>query len=178
MDLLCTECAKVFAKEVDLIAHQARATDTRHLTCTECQAFLVGKDQHRNHMRQHTRKEKSLSLRTCTLCPYETRFKYWTSWQCRCGRLGGYAIWPFDQRSLDFWTFKWFVANGIYAKLFTPSFFGIRLECICQGCQRFETSVFFSDMETIFHTQDKPLLLLAFFPLRCVLWLCVHSDYV
>ena len=26
-------------------------------------------------MRQHTRKEKSLSLRTCTLCPYETRFK-------------------------------------------------------------------------------------------------------
>ena len=28
MDLLCTECAKVFAKEVDLIAHQARAHDT------------------------------------------------------------------------------------------------------------------------------------------------------
>ena len=75
MDLLCTECAKVFAKEVDLIAHQARAHDTRHFTCTECQAFLVGKDQQRNHMRQHMRKEKSLSIRTCTLCPYETRFK-------------------------------------------------------------------------------------------------------
>ena len=76
MDLLCTECAKVFAKEVDLIAHQARAHDTRHFTCTECQAFQVGKDQHRNHMEQHTRKEKSLSLRTCTLCPYETRFEH------------------------------------------------------------------------------------------------------
>ena len=76
MDLLCTECAKVFAKEVDLIAHQARAHDTRHFTCTECQAFLVGKDQQRNHMRQHMRKEKSLSIRTCTLCPYETRFKH------------------------------------------------------------------------------------------------------
>ena len=36
----------------------------------------------------------------------------------------------------------------------------------------------FSDMETIFHTQDKPLLLLALFPLCCVLWLCVYSDYV
>ena len=68
---------KSFCKgEVDLIAHQARAHDTRHFTCAECQAFLVGKDQHRNHMRQHTRKEKSLSLRTCTLCPYETRFKH------------------------------------------------------------------------------------------------------
>ena len=69
MDLLCTECAKVFAKEVDLIAHQARAPDTRHLTCTECQAFLVGKDQHRNHMRQHTRKEKSLSLSLAHCAP-------------------------------------------------------------------------------------------------------------
>ena len=39
-------------------------------------------------------------------------------------------------------------------------------------------SSIFSDMETIFHTQDKPLLLLALFPLRCVLWLCVYSDYV
>ena len=29
----------------------------------------------RNHMRQHTKKEKSLSRRTCTLCPYETRVK-------------------------------------------------------------------------------------------------------
>ena len=76
MDLLRTERANVFGKEVDLIAHQARAHDTGHFTCTECQAFLVGKDQHRNHMRQHTRKEKSLSLRTCTLCPYETRFKH------------------------------------------------------------------------------------------------------
>ena len=27
-------------------------------------------------MRQHMRKEKSLSIRTCTLCPYETRFKH------------------------------------------------------------------------------------------------------
>ena len=27
-------------------------------------------------MRQHTRKEKSLSLRTCTLFPYETRFEH------------------------------------------------------------------------------------------------------
>ena len=76
MDLLCTECAKVFAKEVDLIVHQARAHDTRHFTCTECQAFLVGKDQQRNHMRQHMRKEKSLSIRTCTLCPYETKLNY------------------------------------------------------------------------------------------------------
>ena len=76
MDLLFTECAKGFAKEVDLIAHQARAHDTRHFTCKACQAFLVGKDQHRNHMRQHANKEKSLSLRTCTVCPYETRFEH------------------------------------------------------------------------------------------------------
>ena len=48
--------------------------------------------------------------------------KYWTSWP------GGYAIWPFDRRSHDFWTFKWFVANGINAKLFRPSFFDIRLD--------------------------------------------------
>ena len=34
------------------------------------------KEQHRNHMRQHTRKEKSLSLPTCISCPYETRFKH------------------------------------------------------------------------------------------------------
>ena len=40
-----------------------------------CQAFLVGKDQQRNHMRQRTKKEKSLYLRTCTLCPYEARVK-------------------------------------------------------------------------------------------------------
>ena len=37
-------------------------------------------------------------------------------------------------------------------------------------------SSIFSDMETIFHTQDKLLLLLALFPLRSVLWLCVYSD--
>ena len=36
----------------------------------------------------------------------------------------------------------------------------------------------FSELETVFHTQDKPLLPLALFPLRCVLWLCVYSDYV
>ena len=69
-------CKSFCIGEVDLIAHQARAHDTRHFTCTECQAFLVGKDQQRNHMRQHMRKEKSLSIRTCTLCPYETRFKH------------------------------------------------------------------------------------------------------
>ena len=36
----------------------------------------------------------------------------------------------------------------------------------------------FSEFETVFHTQDKPLLPLALFPLRCVLWLCVYSDFV
>ena len=39
-------------------------------------------------------------------------------------------------------------------------------------------SSIFSDMDAIFHTEDKPLMLLALFPLRCVLWLCVYSDYV
>ena len=34
-------------------------------------------------------------------------------------------------------------------------------------------SSIFSDMETIFHTQDKPLLLLALFPLCCVLSVCL-----
>ena len=76
LDLLCTECAIGFATKVDLIAHQARAHDARHFTCKECQACLFGEDQHRNHMRQHTKKERSLSLRTCTLCPYKTRFKH------------------------------------------------------------------------------------------------------
>ena len=56
MDFLCTEFANVFAKEVDLIAHQARAHDTGHFTCTECQAFLVGKVQHRNHTAHEKRK--------------------------------------------------------------------------------------------------------------------------
>ena len=35
----------------------------------------------------------------------------------------------------------------------------------------------FSDMETIFHTQDKPLFLLALFPLRCVLWLSIQIMF-
>ena len=76
MDFLCNECAKSFAKEVDLVIHQSRAHDKRHFSCEVCQENFIGKDKHRNHMRKHNeKKETPKKIHICTSCPYETPYK-------------------------------------------------------------------------------------------------------
>ena len=59
MDFLCNECAKSFAKEVDLVIHQSRAHDKCHFSCEVCQENFIGKDKHRNHMRKHNKKKET-----------------------------------------------------------------------------------------------------------------------
>ena len=76
MDFLCNECAKSFAKEVDLVIHQSRAHDKRSFSCEVCQENIIGKDKHRNHMRKHKQKETPKQIHTCTSCPYETPYKH------------------------------------------------------------------------------------------------------
>ena len=72
MDFLCTECAKSFASEVDLI-HQTRVHDNR--SCEICHAISVGNTNHNNHMRAHKPKKKPNTLLNCEECNYETTYK-------------------------------------------------------------------------------------------------------
>ena len=88
MDFLCNECAKSFAKEVDLVIHQSRAHDKRHFSCEVCQENFIGKDKHRDHIRKHNKKKETPKKSTCvhlaltkhhtnicSSCPYETPCK-------------------------------------------------------------------------------------------------------
>ena len=59
MDFLCNECAKSFAKEVDLVVHQLRAHDKRPFSCPVCKENFIGKDTQRNHMRKHNKKKET-----------------------------------------------------------------------------------------------------------------------
>ena len=72
MDFLCNECAKTFAKEVDLVIHQARAHDKRSFSCKMCHVITVGYTNHNNHMRVHKPKKKTTRLLKCEKCYYET----------------------------------------------------------------------------------------------------------
>ena len=72
MDFLCTECAKSFASEVDLI-HQTRVHDNR--SCEICHAISVGNTNHNNHMRAHKPKKKLNTLLNCEQYNYETTYK-------------------------------------------------------------------------------------------------------
>ena len=71
MDFPCNECAKSFAKEVDLVIYQSRAHDKCHFSCEVCQENFIGKDKHRNHMRKHKK------INICSSCPYETPYKWY-----------------------------------------------------------------------------------------------------
>ena len=51
MDFLCNECAKSFAKEVDLVVHQLRAHDKRPFSCPVCKENFIGKDTQKNFRR-------------------------------------------------------------------------------------------------------------------------------
>ena len=75
MDFLCNECAKSFAKEVDLVVHQFRAHDKRPFSCPVCKENFIGKDTQRNHMRKHKKKETTKTILTCSSCTYETPHK-------------------------------------------------------------------------------------------------------
>ena len=75
MDFLCNECAKTFAKEVDLVIHQARAHDKRSFSCEMCHVINVGYTNHNNHMRVHKPKKKTTRLLKCEKCYYETTHK-------------------------------------------------------------------------------------------------------
>ena len=75
MDFLCTECAKSFAMEVDLLIHQTRVPDNRSFSCEICLAISVGNTNHNNHMRAHKPKKKSTRLLNCEKYDYETRQK-------------------------------------------------------------------------------------------------------
>ena len=76
MDFLCNECAKSFAKEVDLVVHQLRAHDKRPFSCPVCKENFIGKDTQRNHMRKHNKKkETTKKILTCSSCTYETPHK-------------------------------------------------------------------------------------------------------
>ena len=88
MDFLCNECAKSFAKEVDLVIHQSRAHDKRHFSCEVCQENFIWKDKHRDHIRKHNKKKETPKKSTCvrlaltkhhtnicSSCPYETPCK-------------------------------------------------------------------------------------------------------
>ena len=75
MDFLCNECAKTFAKEVDLVIHQARAHDKRSFSCEMCHVINVGYTNHNNHMRVHKPKKKTTRLLKCEKCYYETNQK-------------------------------------------------------------------------------------------------------
>ena len=72
---LCNECAKTFAKEVDLVIHQARAHDKRSFSCEMCHVINVGYTNHNNHMRVHKPKKKTTRLLKCEKCYYETTHK-------------------------------------------------------------------------------------------------------
>ena len=72
MDFLCNECAKTFAKEVDLVIHQARAHDKPSFSCEMCNVINVGYTNHNNHMRVHKPKKKTTRLLKCEKCYYET----------------------------------------------------------------------------------------------------------
>ena len=41
MDFFCTECAKIFATEVDLVIHQTKVHDNRSFSCEICHAISV-----------------------------------------------------------------------------------------------------------------------------------------
>ena len=75
MDFLCNECAKTFAKEVDLVIHQARAHDKRSFSCEMCHVINVGYTNHNNHMRVHKPKKKTTRLLKCEKSYYETNKK-------------------------------------------------------------------------------------------------------
>ena len=75
MDFLCTECAKSFAMEVDLLIHQTRVPDNRSFSCEICLAISVGNTNHNNHMRAHKSKKKPKTLLICEQCNYETSYK-------------------------------------------------------------------------------------------------------
>ena len=75
MDFLCNECAKTFAKEVDLVIHQARAHDKKSFSCEMCHVINVGYTNHNNHMRVHKPKKKTTRLLKCEKCYYETNQK-------------------------------------------------------------------------------------------------------
>ena len=75
MDFLCNECAKTFAKEVDLVIHQARAHDKRSFSCKMCHVINVGYTIHNNHMRVHKPKKKTTRLLKCEKSYYETNKK-------------------------------------------------------------------------------------------------------
>ena len=76
MDFLCNECAKSFAKEVDLVVHQLRAHDKRPFSCPVCKENFIGKDTQRNHTRKHNKKkETTKTILTCSSCTYETPHK-------------------------------------------------------------------------------------------------------
>ena len=75
MDFLCTECAKSFATEIDLLIHQTRVHDNRSFSCEICHAISVGNTNHNNHMRAHKPKKKPKTLLNCEECNYETTYK-------------------------------------------------------------------------------------------------------
>ena len=75
MDFLCTECAKSFAMEVDLLIHQTRVPDNRSFSCEICLAISVGNTNHNNHMRAHKSKKKPKTLLICEQCNNETSYK-------------------------------------------------------------------------------------------------------
>ena len=89
MDFLCNECAKTFAKEVDLVIHQARAHDKRSFSCKMCHVITVGYTNHNNHMRVHKPKKKTTRLLKCEKSYYETnKNRTWigTFWRCTMKR--------------------------------------------------------------------------------------------
>ena len=75
MDFLCTECAKSFATEIDLLIHQTRVHDNRFFSCEICHAISVGYMNHNNHMRAHKSKKEPKTLLNCEQCNYETTYK-------------------------------------------------------------------------------------------------------
>ena len=102
MDFLCTECAKSFAMEVDLLIHQTRVPDNRSFSCEICLAISVGNTNHNNHMRAHKSKKKPKTLLICEECNYETSYKQnlkGTHWKER---------WQWVQQHVMSWLWKIF----------------------------------------------------------------------
>ena len=89
MDFLCNECAKTFAKEVDLVIHQARAHNKRSFSCEMCHVINVGYTNHNNHMKVHKPKKKQqdcLSVKSVTMKPIKNRTWIGTFWRCTMKR--------------------------------------------------------------------------------------------
>ena len=77
MDFPCNECAKSFAKEVDLVIHQLGAHDK----CPFSRRGVSGKlhwerKAQKPHEKAQQEEGNSQKIHMCSSCPYETPYKH------------------------------------------------------------------------------------------------------